>query len=88
MRVNRQKSSKILRSLFSDELKPSKYNVEGRRTALSFPLQTSISSAQKSIDSGDDEDNCGLSIEQILALKEQFDAADIDGGGSLDLNEV
>ncbi len=27
-------------------------------------------------------------FQMILALKEQFDAADIDGGGSLDLNEV
>jgi hypothetical protein len=70
--------------------KPSKYNVEGRRTALSFPLQSSVAQVQKNgLDSGgDDEDNCGLSIEQISALKEQFDAADIDGGGSLDLCEV
>ena len=89
MRKIQQTSSKSLGSLLGDEPKSSKYNVDGRRTALSFPLQASISSAQKfAQDVIDDEDNCGLSIEQILALKEQFDAADLDGGGSLDLSEV
>jgi hypothetical protein len=87
MSFGRHRSAKSLP--FPVEQKPSKYNVEGRRTALSFPLQTSLTSIQKNgADSGDDEDNCGLSIEQILALKQQFDAADIDGGGSLDLSEV
>ena len=36
----------------------------------------------------DDEDAGALSRSQILALKEQFDASDIDGGGSLDIDEV
>jgi hypothetical protein len=53
------------------------------------PAKSTHTSGSIDNDSDDGDDDAGaLSLSQILALKEQFDASDTDGGGSLDIDEV
>ena len=61
-------------------------NWESDRKIMSPRAKSPVTSHVES--DSDEEDAGALSIKQILALKEQFDASDIDGGGSLDIDEV